>query len=98
MGTPHTNGVSWRPTRKWAVARVAALTGFLIALIENGWELTTSLQIMGVTLLGEAVSSYLTSNQPPLGEGDGERGQATWLVFVVGLLAGMALLYLLARA
>jgi hypothetical protein len=64
---PHINGRGWYPTRKWLVARVTALAGWLIAWIQAD-TFNDTLAIAGVTLLAEALTSYLTSNVPPPGE------------------------------
>ena len=48
-------------TNKWAVARVTALTGFLVALVEAG-EFNTTIAVMGITLLSESLTSFLTRN------------------------------------
>lgn len=59
--------VRWVPTNKWVVARVVAVQGWLVAFIEAGGDLgdNTTLQILGVTLIAESLTSYLTPNTEP---------------------------------
>ncbi len=52
------------PSRKWAAARITALTAFTIAWIEAGtWN--TTLAVMAVGIISEAAIAYLTPNTPP---------------------------------
>ena len=51
-------------TRKWYVARITAASGWFIAWIENGHELNTSLEILGVTIIAEGLTSALARNKP----------------------------------
>jgi hypothetical protein len=51
------------PSRKWFVAQVAALATFFTALIQAGWDLTSSLQIVLVGLIAQAIATYLIPNK-----------------------------------
>jgi len=53
---------SKRPTNKWFVAQVAAIGTFLVALIQNNWQLSSELQIVLVGLVVAAISTYLYPN------------------------------------
>ena len=51
------------PSRKWAAARITAVTAFTIAWIEAGtWN--TTLAVMAVGIISEAAIAYLTPNTP----------------------------------
>lgn len=51
-----------RPSRKWWAARVTALTGWLVAFVEAGYELTPTLVILLITIASEAAISWITPN------------------------------------
>lgn len=50
------------PTNKWFVTQVTALSAWLVALIENGWEFTSSLQIVLVGIVAQAIIGYIIPN------------------------------------
>jgi hypothetical protein len=52
------------PTRKWIAAQVSAIGAFVVALINNGWELTSDLQVVLVGLVVQAIVTYLVPNAP----------------------------------
>lgn len=54
-----------RPSRKWWAARVAALTGWLVAFVEAGYELTPTLVILLITIVSEAAIAWLIPSTPP---------------------------------
>lgn len=53
---------SWMPTRKWIAAEIAAVGTFLVALIQNEWQLSSELQVVLVGLVVQAVTTYLLKN------------------------------------
>lgn len=54
---------SWVPSRKWGVAQVASISGWAVAAINAGWHIGASLQIMAVTIVAGAVSTYIIPNK-----------------------------------
>ena len=50
---------SLMPSRKWIAAQVAAIGTLLAALIQNGWELTTDLQVVLLGIVIQAIVTYL---------------------------------------
>lgn len=54
---------SWLPTNKWFATQVTAVSAWLVALINNGWDLTASLQIMAVGIVAQAIIGYLVPNE-----------------------------------
>jgi hypothetical protein len=48
----------WRPTRKWVVARTAALGVIALSAIGTGWDNVESAML--VTTVVEGIASYLT--------------------------------------
>ena len=50
------------PTRKWIATQVTAVAGWLVALIQANWEVTTTLQIAAVTIVAQALIGYLLPN------------------------------------
>jgi hypothetical protein len=59
-GTPREK--SKRPTNKWFATQVTAIATFLVALIQNEWQLSSELQVVLVGLVAAAVISYLLPN------------------------------------
>jgi len=53
------------PSRKWWVAQVTAYGAFVIALIQNSWQLSSELQVMLVGLVVASISTYLVPNSDP---------------------------------
>ncbi len=51
------------PTRKWIAAQVTAVGAWLVAAIEAGWDINTSLQILAVGIVIEAVTTYVVANE-----------------------------------
>jgi hypothetical protein len=50
------------PSRKWIAAQVSAIGAFVVALINNGWDLTSDLQVILVGLVVQAIVTYLLPN------------------------------------
>lgn len=80
------------PTRKWFAQQITAAGTFLVALIQNGWELSSELQVVLVGLVIGAIATYVTPNENTPGgvplKGsvkNDERGQVS-LEFVVRAL------------
>jgi hypothetical protein len=53
------------PSRKWLAAQVSAIGALVVALIDNGWELTPELQVILVGMVVQAIVTYLVPNAPP---------------------------------
>jgi hypothetical protein len=47
------------PQRKWVAAQVTAIGAFIGALINNGWELSSDLQVILVGIVVQAIVTYL---------------------------------------
>jgi hypothetical protein len=47
------------PHRKWIAAQVTAIGAFICALINNGWELSSDLQVILVGVVVQAIATYL---------------------------------------
>ena len=54
-----------RPTYKWMAGLVASVGAYMNALINTGWDLTPTLQVMLVGLVVQAVVSYLAPSTAP---------------------------------
>jgi len=54
---------SHAPTRKWWAQQVALVAGWLVSLIQAGWEVTPSIQIAAVGIVAAAIVSYLVPNE-----------------------------------
>lgn len=82
---------SWLPTRKWLAGVVTAVSGWVIALLHVG-TLTISLKILGVTIIAQALVSYLVPNLPTPGgvplKNPGRARQRGYTV--IELLVGLA--------
>lgn len=50
------------PTNKWVVARITAVSGWLVAFVEAGYVVDTTLAILGVTILTEGLTAWITKN------------------------------------
>lgn len=55
-----------KPSRTWATAQVTAVSGWVIAAIQAGWEINASLQITAVTIVAAAITSYGVSEKDSL--------------------------------
>lgn len=64
---PKLRKASGNPTNKWVVARITAVSGWLVAFVEADWTVDTTLGILGVTIVSEALTSWLTRNAPTPG-------------------------------
>jgi hypothetical protein len=53
------------PSRKWFAAQVSAIGALVVALINNGWELTPELQVVLVGMVVQAIVTYLVPNVAP---------------------------------
>jgi hypothetical protein len=47
------------PQRKWFAAQVTAIGAFIGALINNGWDLSSDLQVILVGIVVQAIVTYL---------------------------------------
>jgi ABC-type enterochelin transport system permease subunit len=53
---------SARPTNKWLAGQATLIGTFLIALIQNKWQLSSELQVTLVGLVIQAITTYLVPN------------------------------------
>jgi hypothetical protein len=52
------------PSRKWFAAQVSAIGALVVALIHNGWDLSSDLQVVLVGIVVQAIVTYLVPNTP----------------------------------
>ena len=52
------------PSRKWFAAQVTAIGAFIGALINNGWDLSSDLQVILVGVVVQAIVTYLVPTTP----------------------------------
>lgn len=52
------------PSNKWLAAQVTAVGALVIALIQNGWQLSPELQVLLVGTVVQAIVTYLVPNTP----------------------------------
>lgn len=52
------------PSRKWFVTQVTAVAAWLVAFVEAGYEINTTLVIAAVGIVSQAVIAYLVPNPP----------------------------------
>ena len=51
-----------KPSTKWITTQVTAVAGWLIAFVQAGYELNTTLVIAAITIVSQAVLSYWLPN------------------------------------
>ena len=54
---------SLRPTRKWWATQVTAVSAWLVALIQAGYEVSTTLAIAAVGIVAQAIIGWLFPNE-----------------------------------
>lgn len=56
------------PSRKWFVTQITAISAWLVAAINAGWDIGAELQIMAVGIVTQALAAYLIPNPEPEGD------------------------------